>query len=99
MIISYFDITCDIVSCMYAVKTFKKLNSHQYSGSVRAVLPGDVFQYARDKLELPANVPLALYEEVHAGRTDELTPTKHLNDVSVVFCTWLISLLTMKDAQ
>ena len=64
-----------------------------------APFPGDVFQYARDKLELPANVPLALYEEVHAGRTDELTPTKHLNDVSVVFCTWLISLLTMKDTQ
>lgn len=44
-------------------------------------LPGDVFQQARDKIGLPANVPLALYEEVHAGRTDELTPTKLLGEV------------------
>ena len=43
--------------------------------------PGDVFQHARDKIGLPANVPLALYEEVHAGRTDELTPTKLLGEV------------------
>jgi len=46
---------------------------------------GDVFQHARDKIGLPANVPLALYEEVHAGRTDELTPTKLLGEMEEVF--------------
>ena len=42
---------------------------------------GDVFQFARDKIGLPSDVPLALYEEVHAGRTDELTSTKILGEV------------------
>ena len=46
---------------------------------------GDVFAVARKKIPLEANVPLALFEEVHAGRTDELTPTKLLCEMEEVF--------------
>ena len=52
--------------------------------------PGDVFQYARDKIGLAAEIPLALYEEVHAGRTDELTPTKLLGEVRTWSYIYLI---------
>lgn len=48
---------------------------------VTAHITGDVFQVARDKIGLGPNVTLVLYEEVHPGRTDELTPTKLLREV------------------
>lgn len=71
--LKYFDIETDT---MYYL-------SHIFLSQESCI--GDVFQVARDKIGLGPSVSLALYEEVHPGRTDELTPTKLLREMDEVF--------------